>query len=137
MMILICSRPGAANTPTRTPTPKRTRRRPQRYRVAMIRFLVLYKQPTDTEAFDRHYSEVHIPLAKSLPELRSYTISRKTTLARGEDAVYLIAELDWDDMDAMQRAFGSPVGRECGKDVDELAKVCPDISSLIYEVETL
>jgi uncharacterized protein (TIGR02118 family) len=103
----------------------------------MIRFLVLYKQPTDAEAFDRHYSEVHVPLAKSLPELRSYTISRKATVVRGEDPYYLIAELDWDDMSAIQRAFGSPIGRECGQDVDELAKVCPDISSLIYEVETL
>jgi uncharacterized protein (TIGR02118 family) len=103
----------------------------------MIRFLVLYKQPTDTEAFDRHYSEVHIPLAKSLPDLRSYTLSRKATVVRGEDPYYLVAQLDWDDMASMQRAFASPLGRECGTDVDELAKICPDISSVIYEVETL
>jgi uncharacterized protein (TIGR02118 family) len=103
----------------------------------MIRFLVLYKQPTDAAAFDRHYSEVHIPLTKSLPELRSYTVSRKTRLVRGEDPYYLIAELDWDDKGAMQRAFASPAGVESAKDVDELAKVCPDISSMFYEVETL
>ena len=103
----------------------------------MIRFLVLYKQPTDVEAFDRHYNDVHVPLAKSLPELRSYTVSRNTALVRGDQTYHLIAELDWDDMPAMQRAFKSPVGRDAAADVDELAKVCPDISSLVYEVEAL
>jgi uncharacterized protein (TIGR02118 family) len=103
----------------------------------MIRFLVLYKQPTDVEAFDRHYRDIHVPLAKSLPGLRSYTVSRNTALVRGDQPYHLIAELDWDDQAAMQQAFGSPLGRECAQDVDELAKVCPDISSLIYEVETL
>jgi uncharacterized protein (TIGR02118 family) len=103
----------------------------------MIRFLVLYKQPTDTEAFDRHYFDIHVPLAKSLPELRGYSIGRNVTLVRGGDPYYLIAELDWDDKGAMQRAFGSELGRQSAKDVDELAKVCPDISSVIYEVEAL
>jgi hypothetical protein len=30
----------------------------------MVRFLVLYDTPEDPEVFDKHYSEVHIPLAK-------------------------------------------------------------------------
>ena len=33
----------------------------------MVRFLVLYDTPADPEAFDRHYREIHIPLAKQLP----------------------------------------------------------------------
>jgi uncharacterized protein (TIGR02118 family) len=42
----------------------------------MVRFLVLYDQPEDPEAFDRHYREVHIPLAKKLPGLRRYAPCR-------------------------------------------------------------
>ena len=35
----------------------------------MVRFIVLWKNtPTDVDAFDRHYREVHIPLAKKLAE---------------------------------------------------------------------
>ena len=37
----------------------------------MVRFMVLYDQPEDAEAFDRHYRVVHIPLAKKLPGLRA------------------------------------------------------------------
>jgi uncharacterized protein (TIGR02118 family) len=36
----------------------------------MIRFLVLYRQPSDVAAFERHYLGVHVPLAKQLPGLR-------------------------------------------------------------------
>lgn len=59
----------------------------------MVRFLVLYKQPHDPAAFDRHYREIHIPLAKKLPGLRRYTISRDPGAVRGGEPYYLIAEL--------------------------------------------
>ena len=31
----------------------------------MIRFLAAYDKPDDPEALDRHYREVHIPLART------------------------------------------------------------------------
>jgi uncharacterized protein (TIGR02118 family) len=37
---------------------------------------VLYDRPDDPEAFDRHYRDVHIPLARKIPGLRRYTVSR-------------------------------------------------------------
>jgi uncharacterized protein (TIGR02118 family) len=36
----------------------------------MPRFVVLYDAPSDVDAFERHYTEVHIPLAKQYPGLR-------------------------------------------------------------------
>jgi uncharacterized protein (TIGR02118 family) len=102
----------------------------------VIRFLVVYETPADPAAFDRHYRDVHIPLAKTLPGLRRYTISRNAVAVRGGEAFYLVAELDWDDIDAMQAAFASPVGRATAADVEILA---PDgaVRSLIFEVETV
>jgi uncharacterized protein (TIGR02118 family) len=41
----------------------------------MARFVVLYDTPSDVEAFERHYNEVHIPLARQFPGLRRYTRS--------------------------------------------------------------
>jgi uncharacterized protein (TIGR02118 family) len=38
--------------------------------------VVMYKTPKDTAAFDKHYSEKHIPLAKKIPGLRKYAISQ-------------------------------------------------------------
>jgi uncharacterized protein (TIGR02118 family) len=77
----------------------------------MVRFLVVYEQPTDIAAFDRHYFDVHVPLAKQLPGVRRYSVSRNLTPVRGPRPYHLVAELDWDDIDALRRDFGSPLGQ--------------------------
>ncbi|HEX3570025.1 MAG TPA: EthD family reductase [Acidobacteriaceae bacterium] len=41
----------------------------------MTYLLVQYGVPADAAAFDRYYRETHIPLAKTIPGLREYTIS--------------------------------------------------------------
>jgi uncharacterized protein (TIGR02118 family) len=102
----------------------------------MSRLIVLYSQPDDTEAFDRHYQEVHIPLAKKMPGLLRYTVSRGVTVAFGEDPVYLIAELDFADQAAMDAALGSPEGRAAGRDmVANLA--AGGVRNLVFEAEEL
>ena len=99
----------------------------------MVRFLVLYNQPDDTEAFDRHYREVHIPLAKKLPGLRRYTTGRQPVAVRGGGPYYLVAELDWDDMAAMQEAFHSPEGQAAAADVPTFAS--GGVQSMVYEFQ--
>ena len=99
----------------------------------MVRFLVVYETPRDPAAFDRHYREVHVPLAKKLPGLRRYTVSRNAAPVRGGAPFYLVAELDWDDMDALRAAFASPEGQATARDIAELV---PDggIRSMIFEL---
>ncbi len=41
----------------------------------MAELVVMYKTPKNAAAFDKHYSEKHIPLAKKIPGLRKYAIS--------------------------------------------------------------
>jgi uncharacterized protein (TIGR02118 family) len=102
----------------------------------LVRFIILWKnKPKDVEAFERHYREVHIPLAKKMAGLRRYTLSRNTSPVRGGEPHYLIAELDWDDMDSLQRAFQSPEGRATSEDVANLAELSPDVQSMLYELE--
>jgi uncharacterized protein (TIGR02118 family) len=101
----------------------------------MVRFLVLYPQPLDEAAFTRHYTEVHVPLAKALPGLRRYTVGRDVRPVRGEP-VYLVAELEWDDIDSLQAAFQTELGRATAHDVTEyLEPLCPGIRSMILELE--
>jgi uncharacterized protein (TIGR02118 family) len=100
----------------------------------MVRFLVVYETPADPEAFDRHYRDVHIPLATALPGLRRYTLSRSATAVRGGEPFYLVAELDWDDPDALRRAFSSPQGEATAADVRKLASD-GRIRSMVFEVE--
>lgn len=99
----------------------------------MVRFLVLYDTPQDIDAFERHYRDVHIPLTKKLPGLRRYTLSRTPSAIRGGDPYYLIAELDWDDMAALQQAFQSPEGRQTAADVSKLA--ISAVRSMVFELE--
>jgi uncharacterized protein (TIGR02118 family) len=103
----------------------------------MVRFLVLYQPPTDVEAFEQHYFEVHVPLAKRLPGLRRYAVGRNPSPLRGPDPCYLVAELDWDDMHSLRKDFASPLGQEIASDVDKLAAWCPAIHSMIFELEDL
>jgi len=111
----------------------RARPRPDHTIARMVRFLVLYDRPADPEAFERHYREVHIPLAKQLPGLRRYTLSRNMAPVRGGESFYLAAELDWDDMAALQQAFHSPEGRATAADVASLAT--DGVRSMIFELE--
>ncbi len=40
----------------------------------MARMVAIYKTPKDIQAFDKHYFEVHIPMAKKLPGLIKYDV---------------------------------------------------------------
>lgn len=101
----------------------------------MVKFLVLYDTPDDPEAFERHYRDVHIPLTKKLPGLRRYTIGRHATPIRGGAPYYLVAELEWDNMDALRKAFQSPEGQATAQDVPNLAR--SGVRSMVYDVEEI
>jgi uncharacterized protein (TIGR02118 family) len=95
----------------------------------MVRLLVLYNPPEDAVAFDKYYNESHLPLAKQLPGLVRYTVSRN--LSKGAP-YYLVAELDWADMASAQAALRSSIGAECTADVAKFATT--GASTLLFEV---
>ncbi|MBZ9734226.1 EthD family reductase [Mesorhizobium sp. CA18] len=83
----------------------------------MAGMVVIYKQPADAKAFDKHYFETHIPLAKKIPGLRKYEVSQgPITVVAGPSDVYLIGTLYFDDLEAMKRAFASPEGKAAAAD---------------------
>ncbi len=88
----------------------------------MARLVVIYKTPTDAAAFDRHYFETHIPLAKKLPGLRKCEVSQgPITTPGGPSAYHLIATLHFDDLAAIHSAFKSAEGRAAAADVKTFA----------------
>jgi uncharacterized protein (TIGR02118 family) len=100
----------------------------------MVKFIVLWNTPDDPVAFERHYRDVHIPLARQLSGLRRYTIGRHATTIRGGETYYWIAELEWDSMEALQKAFQSPQGQATAQEVANLARSA-GVQSMVYEVE--
>ena len=62
----------------------------------MARMLVIYKKPQDTAAFDKHYVEIYVPLAKKLPGIWKYEVSRGPIAALAGGDAYLVAILTFD-----------------------------------------
>lgn len=85
--------------------------------ITLARMVVIYPTPKDVEAFDRHYFEIHVPLAKKLPGLRKYEIS-DGPIATPLDAslIHRIGTLYFDDLTALQAAFASSEGQAAAAD---------------------
>lgn len=87
----------------------------------MVKLVALYRRPEDADAFERHYWEVHLPLASKMPGLRRVEVSRVTGSPGGEAPYYLMAEMYFDDRAALDAALSSPEGRAAGKDLMSFA----------------
>jgi uncharacterized protein (TIGR02118 family) len=89
----------------------------------MARLLVIYRTPEDPAAFDRYYAATHVPLARKLPGLRSYDISRGPVAAPGGGAtdVHLVATLSFDSVAAIAAALGSDEGKAAAGDLANFA----------------
>ncbi len=83
----------------------------------MARMVVIYRTPKNVEAFDRHYFEIHVPLAKKIPGLRKYEVSDgPIATPTGPSNVHRIGTLHFDDLAAIEKAFASSEGQAAGAD---------------------
>jgi uncharacterized protein (TIGR02118 family) len=88
----------------------------------MAELVVMYKTPKDIAAFDKHYFEKHVPIAKKIPGLRKYTVSQgPVATPAGLSPFHLIATLTFDNLGAIQAAFGSAEGKATAADVPTFA----------------
>jgi uncharacterized protein (TIGR02118 family) len=85
----------------------------------MHRVTIQYDVPQDPEAFDVRYFDQHVPLVALIPGLRSFSWSKPQPLG-GEQSVYLVAQLDFDGADALERALASSEMRAAGADAGRL-----------------
>jgi uncharacterized protein (TIGR02118 family) len=83
----------------------------------MARMVVIYRTPENVEAFDRHYFEIHVPLARKIPGLRKYEVSDgPIATLTGASNIHRIGMLHFDDLAAIERAFASAEGQAAGAD---------------------
>ena len=85
----------------------------------MHRLTIQYAAPADPEAFDQRYFEQHVPLCLPLPGLKGASFSKPRALGGG-DVPYLVAELDFDDLDALKVALKSPEMAAVAADAEQL-----------------
>ena len=94
----------------------------------MAKLFAIYQQPTDTAAFDSYYFAKHVPLAKTLPGLLSYEVTRGDVMGMGgKHAVYLVAVLEFASVDAIAAAMASPQGQATAADLANFASAGVDV----------
>ncbi|MEO5776574.1 MAG: EthD family reductase [Flavobacterium sp.] len=78
---------------------------------------VIYKTPKDKDFFEKHYFEVHIPLANQLPGLLKYEINDGPIASiTDHPEPYRIANLYFESLETMMTAFRSEIGQQCTVD---------------------
>lgn len=88
----------------------------------MFQLIALYNHPEDVAAFDRYYDEVHAPLARTIPGVDRYTVSRPGPDAEGnKPSHHLVAVLDFADEAAFGAGMGGPEGQAALADLPNFA----------------
>jgi uncharacterized protein (TIGR02118 family) len=89
----------------------------------MATLVALYKKPQDAAAFDSYYFSKHLPLAKTVPGLRSYDVSSGVVASgAGESPYHLVALLGFDSLAAIEQALGTPEGQATAGDLANFAQ---------------
>jgi uncharacterized protein (TIGR02118 family) len=104
----------------------------------MAQMIVIYKTPKNPAAFDRHYFEVHVPLARQLPGLRKLETNRGPIISLyGASDVQLVATLHFDSLSDVNAAFMSECGRACAADRQQLAPHANDVQIFLFDTQSL
>ena len=88
----------------------------------MVKLVVLYGRPEDPDTFERYYADTHTALAKALPGLRRFEAARGVATPDGSEVPYQrIAELTFDDVEALQAGRASDQGQAAANDIPNFA----------------
>ena len=89
----------------------------------MAQLLIMYNRPQDPDAFEQYYFGTHVPIFAKAPGIQSVVFSRSpiTTVVAGKSDVYLIAEVAFASMDALQKALASEAGQAAVADLPNFA----------------
>ena len=94
----------------------------------MAKLFAIYQQPVDPAAFDSYYYGKHVPLAKTIPGLKSYEVTHGDVMGMaGKHAVYLVAVLEFASMEAIAAAMASPQGQATAADLANFASAGVDV----------
>lgn len=87
----------------------------------MACLVAIYKTPKDKAAFDTYYEKTHVPLAKKVPGLAGYEVSRGAIAGPGSKDAYLVAVLSFASKADMDKALASPEGKATAADLSNFA----------------
>jgi uncharacterized protein (TIGR02118 family) len=99
----------------------------------MVKLLVLYRHPEDEAAFERHYAQKHLALARKIPGLRRLETSKIVTDDGSRPVYYRSASLHFDSVEDLNAGLTSAEGQASGADAASIATGGMD--RLVLEVD--
>ncbi|EQC43967.1 EthD family reductase [Bacteriovorax sp. Seq25_V] len=100
----------------------------------MYKLIAIYKIPNDIDAFEKHYNEVHGPLAAKVPGLVELRVNKIQGTPAGASNLHIIAEMVFKNKDDFKVAMKSEENAAAGKDLMSFAK---DIVSIHFAEEVV
>ena len=85
----------------------------------MVKFVALYRRPPDVAAFEKRYTQDHLPLVRQFPDLQRLEVSR-ITWPREDAPYYLIAELWYADRDTRRASLRSEISQRAAAVLQEI-----------------
>jgi uncharacterized protein (TIGR02118 family) len=88
----------------------------------MLKLTVLYGQPVNSEAFEQHYKNVHLPAVAKVPGVARAEYTRFLAAPDGgKPGFYRMAELYFQSQAQMEQSLASPAGKAVVADASQLA----------------
>ncbi|KGX92542.1 hypothetical protein N781_14475 [Pontibacillus halophilus JSM 076056 = DSM 19796] len=88
----------------------------------MAKIMVIYQQPTDVEGFEKHYQEVHMPLAQQVKGVVNASVNKVQQALGTEMNLYQIVEIEFNSMEDLQTAMQSDEWKKVEEDGQNLAQ---------------
>jgi len=100
-----------------------------------VKLTVIYDNPKDSAAFERHYRDVHMPIARKIPSVRKVELAKVFPKEDGSPTpAYRTADLYFDSYDAACAAIASAEGQAAIKDA--LALATGGVRFLLSDIES-
>ena len=100
----------------------------------VVKVVMLYPPPTDGETFEAAYMREHVPLVLArLPGLTRYALSKALWGYNGEPPFFLLAELYFPSLEALQSGFTPAAAQEIGAHAAAISTGGPPLAFVCME----
>ncbi|MDQ2866273.1 MAG: EthD family reductase [Candidatus Eremiobacteraeota bacterium] len=99
-----------------------------------VKLLVMYDNPSNSSAFEKHYKDVHVPLAGKVTGVRRAELAKVFPKEDGSPTpAYRVAELYFDDYKSACDAIASEDGQTLLADAKQLGQA--GVRFLLCDIE--
>lgn len=100
-----------------------------------VKLTVIYDNPTDPDAFEKHYTETHVPLAGKVPNVQKLETAKVFPKEDGSPTpAYRTADLYFADYDTAVATIGTDEGQKLLADAQELGSA--GVKFLLSDIES-